>query len=669
MRKIFILGCILLSSLCIALSQSNGANITDHEQLVSSFLYLVDKQGDLSIDQIEGSESIHWLNHTTHPHVMGTDEVIWIKSSVINSEDRERSMLLEFDGYVDVKIWFYEEGQRALKASGHYVPFVNKDYGSGNRNLIKLDVGIQDEIPFFVRLTKSSDLLHNQPTSLSFNIIPEELFAKNEIKRRSIFSLLIGVLAAMFFYNLFVYFSVRERPFIYYLILILCFIFQIEHLGGYDVQYLKFFPGYAARWGQINLPFSNLIGTMVLLFCVSFFNVRERYPRYHKISQILLFLLITSTIPVVFGGKIAAFAFQIALFLSLLVIVFVITIGIKSLRARYPSAGYYLLAQSVFLLAGIIHLLSLAGVLPVSDISLYAVPTGSTIEQLLFSFALGNRINVLKKENAAKQQLIIKQLQEKEEFQEKVNIELEQKVADRTSEIEKQKQEIEQEKIKSEKLLLNILPKEVARELAETGHAEAKHYHHVSVLFSDFVGFTEYAKMLSPREIVKELDFYFMAFDQIVERNGLEKIKTIGDAYMAVGGLPIANESNAYDAINAGLEMQDFVEKIRSKKEEIGEPFLQLRLGINTGEVVAGVVGKNKFAYDVWGNTVNIANRIELAGLRGKVNVSFSTYQLAKKYFKFKARGVVEMKGMGEAPMFTVEEKIIDISNINPNDT
>lgn len=622
---------------------------------VDEFLYQVDEDQRLTIDDVL-DDTTSWTNHSDLRYEMRSDDVIWLRSRIVNDQERDKQFYLEFDGYINVQLWLLNGSEIDHKLTGHYVPYRQKAFGNGNRNLIQVELSSQSEVEFYARIVKSSDLLLNQPKSLFYEMIPHNVWVKNEINQRGIFNLLVGILLAMFLYNLFVYISVREKPFIYYLILILCFIFQIEHNGGYDVQFFQRYDGYASIWGLVNLPLANLTGAMVLLFCLGFFNVKYRYPFYYKISSVLLWLLILSTLPVVVGGKVAAMTMPFAFFLSLLVIIYVFTIAIKSLIDKYPSSGFYILAQSVFLVSGIIQLLALTGVLPLNQFTLYASPAGSTIELVLFSFVLGNRINVLKKENDLKQKEIIQQLEDRKEFQEQVNLELERKVIERTAEIASQKEQIEVEKIKSEKLLLNILPKEIARELKETGHAQARHYHHASVLFCDFVGFSDYAKMLSPREVVEDLDFYFRAFDDIVEESGLEKIKTIGDEYMAVGGIPVANETNALDAINAGLAMQEFVESVKIERQKAGEPYLELRLGIHTGEVVAGVVGKNKFAYDVWGNTVNIASRLESAGLVGKVNVSFSTYRLAKDYFSFTPRGRIEMKNIGETPMFTVEK-------------
>ncbi len=203
------------------------------------------------------------------------------------------------------------------------------------------------------------------------------------------------------------------------------------------------------------------------------------------------------------------------------------------------------------------------------------------------------------------------------------------------------------EKRKTEALLLNILPSEVANELKRTGASEAKQYNHVTVLFTDFVNFTGISEQMSPTELVKEINRNFTAFDAIIEKHGLEKIKTIGDAYLAVCGLPNETRNHAEKVINAALELQQYMDKSNGK--------FQLRIGIHSGAVVAGIVGVKKFAYDIWGDTVNTASRMESSSSAGKINVSEATYQLTSDKFIFTSRGKIEAKHKGFIDMYFVD--------------
>ncbi len=211
------------------------------------------------------------------------------------------------------------------------------------------------------------------------------------------------------------------------------------------------------------------------------------------------------------------------------------------------------------------------------------------------------------------------------------------------------------EKDRSDKLLLNILPQETADELKSKGSATPKYYEKVSVLFTDFKGFTTVAEKLSPQQLVEELNHCFMAFDNIIDKYKLEKIKTIGDAYMCAGGIPAINDNNPIDVVLAALEIRDFMDHLKVEREAEGKEIWELRIGIHTGPVIAGVVGKNKFAYDIWGDAVNTASRMESSGIPGQVNISGTTYQFVADYFQCVHRGKVEAKNKGEIDMYLVE--------------
>jgi PAS domain S-box-containing protein len=238
-------------------------------------------------------------------------------------------------------------------------------------------------------------------------------------------------------------------------------------------------------------------------------------------------------------------------------------------------------------------------------------------------------------------------------------------------EIEEKKRLIEEEQEKSERLLLNILPFEVARQLKSKGKAGTRYYRHVTVLFTDFKDFSKNTRELEPTDLVAILDDYFAKFDEITGKHYLEKIKTIGDSYMCAGGLPLRNKSNPVDAVLAGLEIQDYIQRMKIQPKQ-GIPVWELRLGIHTGPVVAGVVGRKKFAYDIWGETVNTAARMENMGEVNNVNISEATFEYVKDYFICEHRGKIEAKNVGEMNMYIVKrikpELSADEKGIQPND-
>lgn len=284
-------------------------------------------------------------------------------------------------------------------------------------------------------------------------------------------------------------------------------------------------------------------------------------------------------------------------------------------------------------------------------------------------------------------------IRKKIEFERREQVRLEMKIAERTREIreqniqiekqrrtieekknnlEEQKRLLEVEKEKTEKLLKNIIPESTYQELKTKGKASARAYKTVSVMFTDFVGFTKIAERMKPSDLVNELDIYFRKFDEIIVRNNLEKIKTIGDAYMCAGGVPVRNNTNPIDACLAALQIQESMRLMRQEAIEQGREVFDLRLGINTGEVTAGVIGSEKLAYDIWGSTVNQAQRMEMLGEPGKVTISGQTYKFIEPYFKCTFRGKARSKSKGYIDMYTVDsikpELSVDGLGIYPNE-
>jgi class 3 adenylate cyclase len=225
------------------------------------------------------------------------------------------------------------------------------------------------------------------------------------------------------------------------------------------------------------------------------------------------------------------------------------------------------------------------------------------------------------------------------------------------AEVKERTAELRAERDRSNELLLNILPEEVAEELKAKGAADARHFDQATVLFTDFRGFTQLSEQVGPAELVQELNACFKAFDAIMGKYRIEKIKTIGDAYMAAGGLPDPSHGGPLDVVLAALEMQAFMVEHKAERVAAGKPCFEMRVGIHTGPVVAGIVGVKKFQYDIWGDTVNTASRMESSGEIGHVNISGATYERVKDQpgLVFTPRGKVQAKGKGEMEMWFVE--------------
>jgi adenylate cyclase len=221
------------------------------------------------------------------------------------------------------------------------------------------------------------------------------------------------------------------------------------------------------------------------------------------------------------------------------------------------------------------------------------------------------------------------------------------------------------EKEKTETLLSNVLPKNTADEIMAKGKATKIKYNFVTVLFSDIQGFTKIAEEMNPEVLIDELDKFFFHFDSVVEKHGIEKIKTIGDAYMCAGGIPERNRTNPVEVILAALEMQKYMLKLKTTSEIEGMKFWDIRIGIHTGTVVAGVVGQKKLSYDIWGDTVNTASRMESSGDAGKINISGTTYEFVKDFFVCEHRGKMPVKYKGELDMYFVDGILDDLKDEN----
>lgn len=293
-----------------------------------------------------------------------------------------------------------------------------------------------------------------------------------------------------------------------------------------------------------------------------------------------------------------------------------------------------------------------------------------------FVIALAIYIYIRKKiENGRREQvrLEMKIAERTQEIRkQKSEIELQNKtIEEKNSKLEEQKQLLEHEKVRTEKLLRNIIPESTYEELKTKGRASARAYTTVSVMFTDFVGFTKISEKMTPTEIVNELDIYFRKFDEIIVANNLEKIKTIGDAYMCAGGVPVRNNTNPIDTCLAALQIQESMRQMREEARKEGRIIWDLRLGINTGEVTAGVIGSKKLAYDIWGSTVNKAHRMEMLGEPNKVTVSGETFKYIEPYFVCTFKGRAKSKSKELINMYSVEsikpELSVDGKGIYPN--
>jgi len=449
-----------------------------------------------------------------------------------------------------------------------------------------------------------------------------------------------GIMFVMLFYNFFLFLSIRDPLYIKYCIYLLCSTLLMLYLEGLAFDLF---------WRN-NPVFNNphvancltaLTASSAIWFSSAFLKLESNAPRLKWVNVFLLAGLAGSIVSDFMNYRVLAN--QLVQIFSGITSIYLLVIGIILFLRGLREAKFYILSWGILVSGALCYVLTLNGVIPVNFITLNGFQLGSMMEGVLLSFALADRINTYRRDKHLAQKQATAAAQKNERLIRDQNIILEREVEQRTHQLQIEKQ-------KSEDLLLNILPQEVAEELKEKGAAEARMYNHVSVLFTDFVNFTGIGVHLSPTELVNEIHHCFKMFDAITDKYGLEKIKTIGDAYLAVGGMPVLNANHAVNVTQAAVEIRDF---IADRKRNGG--LFEIRIGIHSGPVVAGIVGVKKFAYDIWGDTVNTAARMEQNSISGKINITSATYELIKSTFNCSYRGKLPAKNKGEIDMYFVD--------------
>ncbi len=463
-----------------------------------------------------------------------------------------------------------------------------------------------------------------------------------------IYTLLMGIFLALAFLHLFLYLYYRSASSnLYFSLFAFCF------AGMFFIAFLKLVvttPLLSLKAGYMVFPLACTAALALSGFIHQLFYKKGKFIFYGVVAIYLLSVLL----PLFGWGWTSYISFVLIFGVSIeAIVMIIISIRRKVNGAKIIGFGFLffvLFLISIFtigLIFGDVNLSdnSIAGLIfgiltacavlstPIS-MSVYLAWNFSTINKNL-ALQLDN-VKLLSKKSLEQEQEKLKLITEQ-------NAILEQKVEERTT-------DLKAEKKKSDDLLLNILPSEIAEELKNKGETAARHFDMVSVLFTDFVNFTGISSSLSPTELVKEIDICFKAFDGIIEKNGLEKIKTIGDAYLAVCGMPETDNDHATKVIKAAMDIKNFV----AERKKNGGKF-EIRLGIHSGPLVAGIVGVKKFAYDIWGDTVNLASRMESNSESGKINISEATYQLIKDQFNCTPRGKIEVKNKGMIEMYYVD--------------
>lgn len=663
---------------------------------LNNYLYIYeDSSNQLNFKEALAPQTQSQYKLMNPKQVLNPASTYWGRVVIQNSLNWDTNWFLNIGGASFIECYTPDIQQKyLLKKSGGLRPGNEMLKIPFKRVGVQISVFSSRQIVIYVKL-KSID--HTPPffnMALAIPMTAQTQYYKKNTTHNLLQGLFQGILWIMLLYHLFIFIPTRDRTYLFYTFYLFAIAVANLSEGGFLTDY--FLDNKPLRAFYIQVIFGMTVEIFYFLFSRYYLQTNKTAPVVDKIFSVWIgirLVLLAGVLAILFDSFNRPLTANIVFYANAIEDLLVIVILVLLYRTLPQNRVL------IFFLVGTL-LLALSTLIPFV-FTTFKIPNrvnwyifsllGVFLEILFFSLGLGQRIRSIEEDKHKAQTKII-------EMQKNANQKLEQKVKERTIEIEQQKEEIEaqrdnlvdlnneisrqnkmveltnfeltekneliqkqnetieKEKTKSDELLLNILPEQTAYELKEKGYATPQHYTQVSVLFTDFKGFTKLAEKITPQEVIEELNYCFTAFDKILEKHNMEKIKTIGDAYMAAGGIPLANQSNPIDAVKAGLEMQEFMLHWKKEKEKEGAPVWELRLGIHTGEVIAGVVGKKKFAYDIWGDAVNTASRMESSGEIRQVNISGNTYQLIKDHFVCEYRGKIRAKNKGEIDMYFVKK-------------
>jgi class 3 adenylate cyclase len=622
-------------------SQPPVIHLTDTTRYITigkEMVLLEDASRTLTFDSVRKIESQFILSKKEAPNYGTTQSAIWGIIDV-NLHTR-KEMLLEIDApWLDSFIVYYPANGRYLTSMlGRRIPLKGQERNTPDI-LYKLsweDFPTDTVLRFYFRA-------NGRVVVLPSYIGEVEWVMKKQFYKSLFYMFYTGIVFMLVVFYLAVFITSRKRENLYYILWIITTTYYFAATKGFlklalpdSLQFLIY---------HTVEPIS-VAGFMLLLFTSNSLHIKTVIPSFLKWFRLMQGLMILLFLFCFIGLN------QLALkvFEPLMIVAMCMNLvaGIMVYRKGNGYALYYTLAFAQTLVSVGVYILVFMRVLDFNDYTSNASLIGTLIETVMLSLGLGAKIRSTERDKLRAQAEALFASRENEKIIMQQNEILEVRVNERT-------RLLEEEKKKSDDLLRNILPEETARELKQIGHSRPKTHEMVSVMFTDFVDFTRISEKMSAEKLVAEIDHCFSAFDLILEKYNVEKIKTIGDSYMCVSGLPTPNPDHAEEIIKVAFEIRDFMKRFKDQKISKGHIPFEIRIGVNSGPVVAGVVGAKKFAYDIWGDTVNTASRMEENSEAGKINVSGQTYALVKDKFKCTYRGKIPAKNKGEVDMYFVE--------------
>lgn len=609
-----------------------------NSQRIGEALWLLeDPQGKVDISNIH-SQNIQAGFRKSENAVLTfqNDFDYWIRLDLDNRTNEP--ILLEFAQPIieHMEFYYYDSAQSRWRKeeAGYTIPLSKKLY-QHQFHVFRLK---NNKGTYYIKFK-------SRAISIPVKLWKENVYGNKLAVQRISFGAFIGLMAFVILINIFFFFSLKRSEHLHYALLVFLYFLIGCNVEGYI---LYAFPNADLYYGiSICAIMAFPVG---MSYVLNFLEAKKYTPRLYRMGIIIFIYYCTLIIwhrfltPLQLHYTTDVTGLSIVLIFSYISI----TAGRKGNKMGY----YYFICYMIFFVIAVIDSINRFTGKPALIMDLTYISYAFLAEAFMFSFLLTMRFDLEKKTSDQKKREAEKMLLEKTLENEKLvreqNVVLEKKVAERTT-------ELMLEKKKSDDLLLNILPAEVASELKAHGKYRARKFENVTVLFTDVKNFTQLTAASTPEDIISLLDIYFREFDRIIKKYNLEKIKTIGDAYMCAGGVPVVSETHAVDVVNAGLEIRDFADAFIRERKAAGLSYFEIRMGISSGSVMAGIIGTDKFVYDIWGDCVNTAARMEQNSEVGSVNISESTYQLVKDHFDIEPRGKIQAKNKGMIEMYFVK--------------
>ena len=602
---------------------------------------LKDAEGVLTFEEVRSPEIASQFKASKQINLsLGyTDAVFWLRFSLDNPTPEKLVLVLAQAGLPIAELFYLDDSARVVKLEAGYQVPLDEKIIKNSFQVFPLPSGSHD---YYARITTNSQ-------AIPVRLYHEQIFEVKANTQKLVYGFYLGMMFFVFLINLFFYFSLRNRLYLFYSLIVLLYsTYAMFVVDGFVVYFCHKIN---LLWFYTTIPTIGV--TVQTIYALTFLELKKYLPGLNKIVWGFVFYfafwaILKFFLPFSIVQPVNTLNALISFFLMGLI---GIRVGQKGNKLGY----YFALAYFIYFLLVLTEAIYINTGNPPYIGGMSHVAFATLFEAFTLSFLLTKRFEwekeeVEKAEQAVQQKLLEKTL-ENEKMVREQNIMLEQKVEERT-------QQLTIENDKSEQLLLNILPAEIAQELKQHGRTQAKTYSMVTVMFADFKDFTDVSEKVSAELLVAEIDFCFSAFDNIIHQHNIEKIKTVGDAYLCAGGLPTLTFTHAADTVRAAFEIRDFIQNRKKEKLAKGEIPFEIRIGIHTGPVVAGIVGVKKFAYDIWGDTVNTASRMETLGEESKIHISQTTYDLLKQNtnYVFTPRGKILVKGKGEMETYFIEK-------------